>query len=151
MTQFDPYDLKNGLGYRLTLASRKNQQFFDGLLSDLAITRQMWAILIMVGTNNVTLPGEIAASIGVNRTSVSRSLRQMEKLGLLRREDGKNDKRTTRVFLTERGADVLARSLPMAQMAQDNLRQHLTEAEQQQFSDLLDKILAGNDGAVTGL
>jgi DNA-binding MarR family transcriptional regulator len=151
MSKTEPYDLHAGPGYRLTLAARKNQQFFERNLAELGLTRQMWAILISVGTRDITLPGEIAQYIGVNRTSVSRSLRQMEKKKLLQRSDGTDDRRTTHIRLTRAGKQALKTSMPMAQAAQDNLRKRLSETEVNQLSDLLDKLLAGDTETISGL
>lgn len=151
MSKTEPYDLHAGPGYRLTLAARKNQQFFERKLSELGLTRQMWAILISVGTRNITLPGEIAQYIGVNRTSVSRSLRQMEAKNFLKRSGGTDDRRTSHIHLTKMGKQALKTSMPMAQAAQDNLRKRLSEAEVKLLSDLLDKLLAGDTDTISGL
>ncbi len=151
MSKIEPYDLHAGPGYRLTLAARKNQQYFERNLAKLGLTRQMWAILISVGTRDITLPGEIAQYIGVNRTSVSRSLRQMEKKKFLRRSGGTDDRRTTNIHLTQAGKQALETSMPMAQAAQDNLRKRLSETEVNQLSDLLDKLLAGDTETISGL
>jgi len=151
MTRTKPYDLHAGPGYRLTLVARKNQQFFETKLNQLGLTRQMWAILIAVGSHNICLPGGISQYIGVNRTSVSRSLRQMERKGFLTRSCGTGDKRTTKVILTATGQKALAASLPMAQAAQDNLRNRLSEREIEQLSTLLDKLLAGDTDTISGL
>lgn len=151
MTKNTPYDLHAGPGYRLTLATRKNQQFFEANLAELGLTRQMWAILVSVGTRDITLPGEISQYIGVNRTSVSRSLRQMEAKKILLRSGGTNDRRTTHVVLTETGRQILEKSMPMAQAAQDNLRKRLSKSEVEQLCRLLDKLLAGDTKTISGL
>lgn len=146
-----PYDLHSGLGYRLSLASRVNQQGFEQVLAKIGITRQMWCVLIAVGEMQITLPTDIAKYIGINRTSASRSLRQMVKQGLLIRQDATNDKRTSPISLTLKGQETLAASIPMATQAQENLRSRLSREEQGQLSDLLGKLLQGEIPPVAGI
>jgi len=151
MSNVKPYDLRSGLGYRLSLAARLNQMEFESDLTTLGITRQMWCVLIAVGQHQITRPTEIAAYIGINRTAASRSIRQMAQRGLLERRNGTQDKRTNEVNLTEKGVETLQKALPMAQNAQNNLRSRLSENELSQLSNLLDKLIQTNNPPVAGI
>lgn len=151
MTDSSGYCLHSGLGYRLTLAARINSQRFESKIADLGITRQMWCLLVAVGEQNITLPSAIAQYIGINRTAASRTLRQMEERGHLQRSAGTGDKRTTRVEISAEGRTVLDAALPMAFEAQDELRNQLTEAEHDQLSTLLDKLLSNAAPEVSGI
>ena len=151
MSNVKPYDLRSGLGYRLSLAAHLNQMEFESDLTTLGITRQMWCVLIAVGQHQITRPTEIAAYIGINRTAASRSIRQMAQRGLLERRNGTQDKRTNEVNLTEKGVETLQKALPMAQNAQNNLRSRLSENELSQLSNLLDKLIQTNNPPVAGI
>jgi len=151
MKKTKPYDLHNGLGYRLTLAARINQQGFERLLAEIDITRQMWCVLVAVGNMNISLPTEIAKYIGINRTSASRSLRQMAQKGLVERLSKSGDGRTNPITLTDKGRETLEASIPMIHNAQDNLRRRLSLEEQDQLSDLLVKLTQGDTPPVAGI
>ncbi len=151
MTDKTPYNLHEGLGYRLTLAARMNQQKFDIRLSEIGITRQMWCVLIAVGEQGITLPTEIAAYIGINRTSASRSLRQMAQKGLVARGNGTKDKRNGPITLTDDGQRALAASLPMSAKVQDEMGQRLSAPEQAQLFELLGKLLPRDGAPVSGI
>ena len=143
MTKAPPFDLHQRLGYKLALAARANDQYLDNLLSELGITRQMWCVLVAVGEQAISQPSEVAHYIGIDRTAVSRTLRNMEQQGLLRRLSGGRDKRHTEVQLTAKGRRILDRSLPLAEQSARHLATPLSDREQQQLATLLDKFLAG--------
>lgn len=147
----EPFDLHDGLGYRLTIAARSNNSAFDTDLSELGLTRQMWCVLVAVGEQGISTPSGIAEYIGIIRTAVSRTLKHMERNGLLRRVSGTSDKRTTTVELTPNGEDRLARSLPLAQRQRAHLEQCLSPEEQSTLRDLLRKLTATATSTASGV
>ena len=72
------YRLHDSLGYRLTYAARLNERRFEAGLADLGLTRLMWCVLCALDFEGLSRPSDIAAFIGVDRTAISRCLRQME-------------------------------------------------------------------------
>ncbi|MDR6265213.1 MULTISPECIES: MarR family transcriptional regulator [Rhodobacterales] len=136
----NPFNLHDGLGYRLTIAARTNNAVFDAKLSDLGLTRQMWCVLVAVGEQGIDTPSAIADYIGIIRPAASRTLKQMEKSGLLARASGQGDKRTTQVALTQDGKRRLARSLPLAAQNRADLNAVLTTTEQATLVALLEKL-----------
>lgn len=134
------FNLHDGLGYRLTIAARTNNAVFDAKLSDLGLTRQMWCVLIAVGEQGIDTPSAIADYIGIIRPAASRTLKQMEKSGLLARASGQGDKRTTQVGLTPEGERRLALSLPLAAENRADMNAVLSAAEQATLVTLLEKL-----------
>jgi DNA-binding MarR family transcriptional regulator len=134
------YDLHSGLGYRLAIAARTNNASFETALSDLGLTRQVWCVLVAVGEQNITTPSAIADYIGIIRPAASRTLKHMERNGLLQRSSGKTDKRTTTVVLTAQGKALLAQSLPLAMQTREHIDAALSADEQNQLHHLLEKL-----------
>jgi len=151
MTKTTPYDLHEGLGYRLSLVARINQQHFEKMLAEIGLTRQLWCVLVAVGEMKITLPTEIAKYIGINRTSASRSFRQMAKMGLLARQDAVNDGRNNPIKLTAKGQHALATSIPMANLARKHFGERMTPTEQDQLIEILEKLLQGETPPVSGI
>lgn len=146
-----PFDLHDGLGYRLTIAARSNNAGFDSDLSDLGLTRQMWCVLVAVGEQGITTPSGIADYIGIIRPAASRTLKQMEKNGLLWRVSGTQDKRTTTVELTTEGEAKLSRSLPLAYDLRAHLDKTLSPQEQATLTELLEKLTASAASTASGV
>lgn len=147
----DPYDLHTGLGYKLTIAARTNNAGFETALSTLNLTRQMWCVLVAVGEQDITAPSAIADYIGIIRAAASRTLKQMERDGLLKRATGNTDKRTTTVALTSKGRDLLQLSIPLALQTRTSVDAALSSDEQIQLTHLLEKLTASLQATATGV
>lgn len=146
-----PYDLHTGLGYQLTIAARTNNVGFENSLSKIGLTRQMWCVLVAVGEQKITKPSAIADYIGIIRPAASRTLKQMDRDGLLERSVGDKDKRSTTVALTSKGQDFLKRSLPLAIASREHMNAALSDCEQNQLSTLLEKLTASLQAKATSV
>ena len=142
------YRLHASLGYNLSLAARLQERRLDDALKTLGLTRTTWCVLLAVGAESLTQPSEIATFIGIDRTATSRALRMMEADGLLTRENGLADKRTTHVRLTALGQKLIEKGTPFAIENNALMRAKLTEEEHGQLMDLLAKVTEGEN---TGL
>lgn len=142
------YRLHASLGYNLSLAARLQERRLDDALKTLRLTRTTWCVLLAVGVESLTQPSEIATFIGIDRTATSRALRMMEADGLLTRENGLADKRTTHVRLTALGQKLIEKGTPFAVENNALMRAKLTEEEHGQLMDLLAKVTEGEN---TGL
>lgn len=138
-----PFNLHDRLGYKLTLAAQVNNQIFVSLLEDINLTRQMWCVLIAVGEQNIHQPSDIADYIGIQRAAVSRTLKDMQKKGMLVRHNDPDNGKRTLVELTALGHDLLAKSLQTTQVSSQRLEEKLTTNERQELDRLLTKFLSG--------
>jgi DNA-binding MarR family transcriptional regulator len=142
------YRLHASLGYNLSLAARLQERRLDDALKTLGLTRTTWCVLLAVGVETLTQPSEIATFIGIDRTATSRALRTMEADGLLTREAGRDDKRTTHVRLTPLGKELIEQGVPFAIENNARMRAKLTDQEHRQLMELLAKVTEGEN---TGL
>lgn len=133
------YRLHDSLGFHLTITARQQERRLDDLFRPLGLTRTSWCILLAVGNEGKTRPSDIASFLGLDRTAVSRSLRQMEKDGMIARQSGEEDKRTTTVALTAKGRDLLARGTPLAKANAAEIETHLSTGEAATLKRLLEK------------
>lgn len=138
------YRLHKSLGYQLTLTSRIQERRLDERLRTLGLTRTTWCVLLAVGNEALAMPSEIADFVGIDRTATSRALRQMETAGLIERQSGEDDRRTTRVALTPLGQERLTQGTPMAVENNRVMLDRLTPGEADQVMQLLDR-LRGDD------
>lgn len=142
-TTITDYRLHGSLGYRLSLAARIQERRLDDGLRKLGLTRTTWCILLALGNEGLLQPSDIAAFVGIDRTATSRSLRQMEAVGLIARRAGSDDRRTTEVELTAKGADLLRQGTPLAIENNARMEANLSDREAAELHRLLDKIHAG--------
>jgi DNA-binding MarR family transcriptional regulator len=145
------YRLHASLGYQLSLTSRMQERRLDDKLKALGLTRITWCVLLAVGNEGLTQPSDIAEFVGIDRTATSRALRQMEAAGLIGRESGTGDRRTTRVALTEAGAGHLRAGTPLAVESGEVMASRLTPAEHDELSRLLERLRSGEAKRLRGL
>lgn len=138
-----PYRLHDSLGYNLSLAARLQERRLDDALRTLGLTRTSWCVLLAVGVEGLRRPSEIARFIGIDRTATSRTLRRMEEDGLVTRETGSGDRRTTRVVLTDTGHRCIDGGVPYARANNEAMKKKLSDDEHRQLFDLLTKLTAG--------
>lgn len=135
-----PYSLHASLGYQMTVTVRLQEKRFEDWLKDLGLTRTSWCVLVALDYEGLTRPSDIASFIGIDRTAISRTLRQMEAAGLIARSSGTGDKRTTEVATTKTGQEALARAAPIAKKNAALIEENLSEAETTELRRLLAKI-----------
>ncbi len=145
------YQLRDGLGYWVSRLARVMERDFERRLSGLGITRLMWCVLPTVGLEGIVRPSEIAGHIGVDRTALSRVLRELEAKGLVRRDKGGRDGRSTQVALTEEGTRCLKAALPQSMGTTNHFSSKLTGEEVDVFRHLIGKLLAEEEGALPGI
>ncbi len=143
------YRLHDSLGYNLSLAARIQERRLDDALKTIGLTRTTWCILLAVGNEGLTQPSDIAGFIGIDRTATSRALRHMETAGLVARESGTGDRRTTCVLLTEKGRGHIATGTPFAIANNAAMHAKLDTSERAELIRLLGKLTEGEDASLT--
>ncbi|AMW32237.1 DNA-binding transcriptional regulator, MarR family [Fervidobacterium changbaicum] len=83
---------------------------------------------------------EIAKRIGVEQGTIAVMLRRMEKNGLVRRVPDEQDRRITRVYLTEKSEDVLKSLAKIVKEAEELLVGGLSDEEKQEVENILKKL-----------
>lgn len=86
-----------------------------------------FTILHVLATGETSNQGELATALAADSTTLSRTLRLMERNGWIRIRPGRNDKRERRVSLTAAGRRQLEKSRPDWERAQTRLRDALGE------------------------
>ncbi len=151
MCETKNYNLHNALGYQLSLTARMIEKRFEDRIKPLHVSRLQWCVLLACGVEKLRSPSDIAQFIGVDRTAISRALRQMEKNGFLNRESGKSDRRTTDVVLTEKGQDTLAAVNKIAQENSAHFLAKINEDDRHLLSSLMENLRHGEEQNVPGL
>jgi DNA-binding MarR family transcriptional regulator len=137
------FGLQSSIGHHITRTARLVERRVEGSLRHYGLTRVGWCILLAVEEEGLKNPSEIANFIGIDRTATSRALRQLESEGLIAREMGREDRRTTEVTLTPEGRTRMHEALPhcLENMAHFNAK--LSEAEAAELRRILSVLAAG--------
>lgn len=135
---------------RARQASRALGRIFDEALRPLGLQLTQLPLLCaaaMAGEAGASI-GALARGIVIDPTTLTRSIRPLEKAGLLRVARSPQDGRTRMVFLTRSGERMIERAFPAWQRA---IREANEAFGEQRIADMrvrLERIVAAVDGFV---
>ena len=82
-------------------------------------TEAMFSVLNAIANREEMRPAELAKLLEIDESTLSRNVARMCARGWLRREPGKDDRRSHRITVTEKGAALLRKSHSVWQKAQN--------------------------------
>jgi DNA-binding MarR family transcriptional regulator len=124
---------------QVRMAARAVTRAYDETLRPVGLRSTQFTVLVAASVANGIPLNRLATMLGLERTTLTRSLAGIEKEGLIQVENV--DGRTRNVVLTKRGADRLDRALPLWDQAQQKLRGRLGEQGWSALHDSLAKLI----------
>jgi DNA-binding MarR family transcriptional regulator len=104
--------------FNLRKASRAVTQKFDEILKPSGLLVTQFTVLVAVAMSEAKTINELAEILVMDRTTLTRNLKPLEREGWLKIEPGQ-DRRTRIVRLTDDGKATLTKALPLWKQAQD--------------------------------
>ena len=101
--------LERNLGFLLADVSRLARKEFDRRVRDLGLTRAQWLFLYYLARQPGCTQSDLAELLQMEKITVSRQAKRLEKAGWIRRGDHADDARAYHLQLTPRAAGVIAR------------------------------------------
>jgi len=141
-------DPREWLGIHLGRAARLMRTKLDERLAPLGLTQAKWLILLYLFRNGGTMPQkELTETIGVEGPTVVRVLDGLERLGLIARQDRKDDRRTKDVCLTDQATPLLGEIRAITEAFRQELWAGVDDADLAVCERVLTRLL-GNLGAL---
>ncbi len=106
--------------FNLRKTARAITQLYDEALRPSGLRCTQFSLLIAATMLEPVTVTHLAEIVVMDRTTLARNLRPLEKMGLMNVEPG-DDQRTRIVTLTTRGKEVLSKALPLWEKAQDRV------------------------------
>ena len=110
---------------------------YNQLASEFGITQAIGYLLINIDEQEGTTVSEVAALLGLKSTSLSRILINLEKEDLIYKESHQTDKRSIKLFLTEKGKEKRHLARVVVKKFNDYLNTHLLESDKLQLVNSL--------------
>lgn len=104
------------------------------------LTSSIGFVLININSNEGTPATKIAPLMGLESRSLTRMLKGMEEKGLIFKQPDALDKRSVRIYLTEKGKTLKGKAVKTVKEFNDLVRQALTEEEINNFFIVFNKI-----------
>lgn len=125
----------------INVTARCNILFRAEKLADLGLKQSQVAIIAKVCRTPGLSQEQIARTIYINKSNVTRQLGRLEKMGYVRRESSPTDRRVTLVYPTEKAAAIYPRIRAMRREWHDYLTEGLTSEDLAQVEAVLTRIM----------
>ena len=103
--------------FNLRRATRAVTQYFDHSLEPAGIRATQYTLLVSMAAGSARTLTEMAHTLVMDRTTLTRNLKPLEKQGLIKTIEA-HDRRSKAYSLTEKGREVLDKGVPLWQNAQ---------------------------------
>lgn len=81
--------------------------------NNIDLTRHQWLVLKKLDENDGQIQNNLAFITDRDKTSLTRLINTMERKDLVTRRADTNDKRVNKIFITDKGSNILSSSLPI--------------------------------------
>jgi DNA-binding MarR family transcriptional regulator len=112
--------------WNLRLAARRASQFVEQRLAPTGVSLAQFGLMAEIASATDDTVSALAERMGLDQSTLSRTLRTLEGDGLVEIAMVESDQRKRMVWLTEKGARRLETALAAWREAQDALEQHLS-------------------------
>jgi MarR family transcriptional regulator, organic hydroperoxide resistance regulator len=133
------HPVKGTVGYALAKTCKAHRGNVGALLADLGLHVGQEMVLIELWEEDGLRGGELASRLGVEPPTVTKMLRRLEGLGLVRRRPDPADARSFGVYLTEKGRDLEGPVARRWERAQERTFAGLDPGERETLHRLLAK------------
>lgn len=124
----------------LSVADRHTKMYLDRHLAKLGLNSSQYMYILRVCQAPGMTQDQFLASFNIHPSNITRALGALEKEGFLRRESNETDKRTWRVYPTERAEQVYPQIRRICEQWQYALIEGMPDAEAAQFQRLLEQV-----------
>jgi DNA-binding MarR family transcriptional regulator len=135
------------LGYLLKHAHLALEQRTDAALADLGVTARDLGVLRVIAGGEAQSQQEVAAVLGVDRTSMVALIDALERRGIVARRPSERDRRRNVVELTDDGRDLFRRAEDRSAKAELVFTSALGNAGEAELRRALRIVLGGEDRA----
>lgn len=108
----------------ITIIAKCQSFYLNNMLNESGINSTQLRILFEISHQNNINQEKIAARCSINKGAVARSIKKLEDMGLVIREIDENNRRQNKVSLTQKGEELLNKSIKI-----------LNDLEQEVFDD----------------
>ncbi len=136
-----PASFLDNLGFVVSKVGERINHRIEGVIAPHGLSVRQYGLLLLLQAQGPQAQIVLSQRVGLDRTSVMRTVDLLEARGLVRRDPDPSDRRKHSVALTDAGGELLSRTLPEVRQAERNVVAELSEQEQRQLLSLLKRLL----------
>ena len=137
-----PFVIEESTAHLVALASRLFSRALQERLGRYGVSVAQWSMLLLLWEEESLTQKELSRRQQIEEPTAARTLQRMERDGLIRRVQDKEDSRRRRVVLTERGRELCGELVPAALEVNALATHGLSEDEKKRLLSLLGYVVA---------
>lgn len=137
-----PDSIRTGLPYLLASSHHRQLDLFSRHTARFNIAAREYAALLLLEARSDLWQSQIAETLGMDRTTVTYLVDELEQRGWLVRRRDPSDRRAHVISLTPAGQQALTGIKPAVREAKQELLAPLSDSEQDQLCNLLVRLTA---------
>lgn len=131
------YDIQNNFGFLVSDLTRLITSEFNDMMAPIELTRSQWRVVVYLHRQDGLSQSELADLLGVGKVTIGGLVDRLEHAGWVKRRDDPKDRRTKRVYLTEKGQAIEAEMMTRGVELTQRMLRTLTEDERTSLIDML--------------
>ncbi len=132
----------DNIAYELRDTYRAIARAFQAEAERFGVSMGMWMFLRALRQQDGLTQKELINSAGLMQPGTSAALKQMERLGLIRQESDKDDRRKVRIYLTPKSRVLLRKLVPISSKVRTQATSDFSKQEIVSLVNLLGRIKA---------
>ena len=140
-----PLDVTHEVGFaclclRAQRAARQLARVFDEVFRPLNLTNGQFSLLMSLNRPEPPRLTDLTGQLGMDRTTLTASVKVLERRGLMRQEQDEKDKRAKRLLLTDEGRALLKKAVPIWRETHARIEAELEQITAAQMRAGLDQL-----------
>ena len=131
---------EQNLGFIISRTNTKIKNNLAKALKPYNITHEQWPLLKWLWIQDGISQKELSEKSFKDQPTTARILDKLERRGLIRRQADAEDRRVTLIYLTSKGQEIKDPLIPLALQSLEHALQGLSEQEQDELKNLLNRI-----------
>lgn len=142
-----PASFMDNLGFVVNKVGERINRQIEGVTAPHGLAVRQYGMLLLLQAEGPQAQIVLSQQVGLDRTSVMRTVDMLEARGLVRRDPDSSDRRKHSVALTDAGAELLANTLGEVRQAERAFAVALSDQEQAQLLALLKRLLGFDESS----
>lgn len=132
---------KNYLDLESSTLYRCNQKYYDKVLNEYNLGYSQFIFLTSIFENEGMMMNELASNGCFDKGSITKAIAKLEDMGFVRVENSEDDKRTKKLFTTQKTRDLMPKLYKIRQEWLSYLSSELNQEEIESYTKIMDKLL----------
>ena len=132
--------MDENIGTLLAQVSRLLRRSFDERARGIGVTRPQWQVLTLLKLHAGSNQGALAEMLEVEPITLGRMIDRLQEAELVERRADPADRRAWRIFLTDKGEDLLSQLRPFGRETIANALEGVSQANRDQLVATLERV-----------